>query len=101
MENLGERNILRIPLAGLQFAPDIRQKITQDEALFRQHCLRLYSGYEPEEITNLLTQLRWALQHPEYNFQGILKGVKTSNEDIFFYFTFLVPVLEQAAPTLS
>ena len=71
--------------------------VTQDEAAFRQHCLRLYSGYEPEEITALLTQLRWALQHPDYNFQGLLKGVKTSNEDILFYFAFLVPILEQTA----
>jgi hypothetical protein len=101
MENLGERNILRIPLAALQFAPDIRQKITQDEAAYRQHCQRLYSGYEPEEITSLLTQLQWALQQPDYNFQGILPGVKTSNEDILFYFAFLAPILTQTAPDLS
>ena len=89
--------MLRIPLAGLQFAPDIRQRITQEEAAFRQHCRRLYRGYEPALIAALLTQLRWALQHPAYNFQGLLNGVKTSNEDILFYFAFLIPILEQTA----
>jgi hypothetical protein len=96
MKKLGEHNILRIPSAALQFAPDIRQRIMQDEAAFRQHCLRLYSGYEPEEIMSLLTQLRWALQNADYNFQGILKHIKTTNEDILFYFAFLVPIVEQA-----
>lgn len=96
MENLGERNILRIPLAALQFAPDIRGRITQDEAAFRQHCLRLYSDYEPAVLARLRAQLRWAIQNPEYNFQGILIDVKTANEDILFYFAFLLDVLEQA-----
>jgi hypothetical protein len=97
MENLGERNILRIPLAALQFAPDIRSRITQDEAAFRQHCLRLYSDYEWEVQARLLTQLEWAIQHPEYNFWEILIDVKTANEDILFYFAFLVSVIKQIA----
>lgn len=101
MEDLGERNILRIPLAALHFAPDIRQRITHDEAAFQHHCLRLYSSYEPQVRATLLDQLHWALQHPDYNFRDILKGVKTANEDILFYFAFLVPMLEQADPAIS
>ena len=96
MEDPGKRNILRIPLAALQFAPTIRQRINQEEAAFRQHCLRLYSGYELEELESLLTQLRIALKNPSYNFQAMLPGIKTSNEDILFYFAFLIPILEQA-----
>lgn len=95
MENLGERNILRIPLAALQFAPDIRQRIEQDEAAVRQHCQRLYSGYEPDEVASLLRQLRWALQNPTYNFQAMLPGVKAANEDILFYFAFVLNILQQ------
>lgn len=73
----------------------------QPVAAARQHCQRLYSGYEPKEIMSLLTQLRWALQNPSYSFQGIFPGVKASNEDILFYFAFLLPVLEQAYPAQS
>jgi hypothetical protein len=88
MENLAERNILRIPLAALQFAPDIRTRITQDEAAFRQHCLRLYSDYDLEVLERLRTQLRWAIQNPDYNFQGVLMDVKTANPGYSSLFRF-------------
>lgn len=96
MENLGELTILRIPLAALQYAPNIRQKIAQERSAFQQHCLRLYRNYKPEELASLLIQLRSALQNPSYNFQAMLPGIKTPNEDILFYFAFLIPTLEQA-----
>lgn len=101
LNHVGPRTILRIPLYILQYCPNIRQKIAQEQATFPEHCRRLYSGYEPTVRASLLTQLQWALDHPAYDFQSLLKGVKTTNEDILFYFAFLVPILEQAEPTES
>jgi hypothetical protein len=45
---------------------------------------------------DLRQQLAWAIQHPDYDFQAILKNVKTPNEDIARYFAFLYDVTGNA-----
>jgi hypothetical protein len=96
MENLGERNILRIPLSNLWDVPAIRQKIETDATAFAEWHQQWYCSYSDEARLGMHTQLRWALENPAYNFQQMLTRVTTSNEDILFYFAFLLNVLEQA-----
>jgi hypothetical protein len=95
MENLGPLNFLRIPLSNLWDAPDIRQRIEQADVEFGPRMLRWYCRYEPETRRAIRTQLEWAVQHPTYDFKRILLGVKTSNEDILFYFEFLLRLIAQ------
>ncbi|UOG74476.1 hypothetical protein MTX78_20440 [Hymenobacter tibetensis] len=95
MENLGPLNFLRIPLSNLWDAPDIRQRIEQADARFGPRMLRWYCRYEPENRKAIRTQLEWAVQHPAYDFKNILLDAKTSNEDILFYFTFLLRLIAQ------
>lgn len=94
MKNLGPLNFLRIPLATLWDVPDIRARIEQAEADFGPRLLRWYCRYEPETRLAIRTQLQWALQHPTYDFQNLLVDVTTSQEDILFYFAFLLELIE-------
>ncbi|MCB2406864.1 hypothetical protein [Hymenobacter lucidus] len=96
MENLGPLNFLRIPLSNLWDAPNIRQRIEQADAEFGPRMLRWYCRYDAETRLAMRTQLQWAVQNPTYDFQNILVRVKTSNEDILFYFTYLLQLTEQA-----
>lgn len=95
MQNLGPLNFLRIPLSSLWDAPNMRQRIEQADAEFGPRMLRWYCRYEPEARQSIRTQLEWALQNPTYDFRNILINVKTSNEDILFYFTYLLGLIEQ------
>jgi hypothetical protein len=99
MENLGLLNFLRIPLSNLWDAPNMRQRIEQADAEFGPRMLRWYCRYKPEDRRSIRPQLEWALQHPDYDFKNILINVKTSNEDILFYFTYLLGLIEQGECT--
>jgi hypothetical protein len=93
MENLGELNILRIPLSNLWDVPAIRQKLEENSPEFVQWHQQWYCRYPEKARTDMLKQLLWALENPTYNFQQILKNVTTPNEDILLYFNFLVRIL--------
>jgi hypothetical protein len=99
MENLGPLNFLRIPLSNLWDAPDIRQRIEQADSEFGPRMLRWYCRYEPENRAAIRAQLEWALQNPAYDFKNILINVKTTNEDILFYFAFLLELIKQGECT--
>jgi hypothetical protein len=97
MENLDPLNILRIPLSNLWDVPAVRQKMENDGAEFAQWHQQWYCSYSDKARADMRTQLGWALENPTYNFQQLLPRVTTSNEDILFYFTFLLNVIEQSA----
>ena len=96
MEDLGPLNFLRIPLSNLWDAPNIREWVEKkDDTEFGPRMLRWFCRYEPDERLAIRTQMEWALQNPTYDFKNILINVKTSNEDILFYFGFLLNLIEQ------
>ena len=95
MENLGPLNFLRIPLGNMWDFPNIREKIEQDHAEFGAILLEWFCDYEPDECLAMRTQLEWALQNPTYDFKNMLVDIKTSNEDILFYFDFLLNLIKQ------
>ncbi|UOQ72689.1 hypothetical protein [Hymenobacter cellulosilyticus] len=102
MENLGPLNFLRIPLSNLWDAPNIRQRIEQADTEFGLCMLRWYCRYDAETRLTMRTQLQWALQNPTYDFQKILIRVTTSNEDILFYFSYLLHLTEHTeCPTVA
>jgi hypothetical protein len=89
MENLGPLNILRIPLQLLQEFPDISFKIQVEGASLKHELVAWFGQYEPSVQHSIRTQLDWACLHTDYDFQSVLKNVKTQNEDIVQYFQFL------------
>jgi hypothetical protein len=96
MKDLGALNILRLPLQVLWEFPAIAPKIEQESQTLAANFTKWLAAYSPEVQRQLLAQLDWALAHPTYDFQSILKNVKTSNQDILTYFAFLRPVFAQA-----
>jgi hypothetical protein len=89
MENLGALNILRIPLQILWEFADVSAKIQTDGPGFRKDLIAWFNKYEPQVQQDLCQQLNWAVEHPSYDFRSMLKNIKTPNEDIVRYFTFL------------
>ena len=97
MKDLGPLNILRLPLQVLWEFPDIALKIRQDSPSLAADFTAWFSSYDAAVQQQLLAQLKWAIAHPTYDFKAILKNVKTPNEDILLFFTFINGVFTQAA----
>ena len=94
MKNLDPLNILCIPLSNLWDVPAVRQKMENDGAEFARWHQQWYCSYSDKARADMCTQLGWALENPTHNFQQLLPRVTTSNEDILFYFAFLLNVIE-------
>ena len=90
MQNLGSLNILRIPLQILWEFPNISTKIKEDNFAFRRELLSWFNKYEHLVQQDIRNQLAWAINHPDYDFNSILKNVKTPNADILEFFHFLL-----------
>lgn len=89
MKDLGPLNILRLPLQVLWEFPDIASKINNESSVLEQDFKQWLNKYPPDVQRNLITQLDWAIANPAYDFQSILKNVRTSNQDILSYFIFI------------
>jgi hypothetical protein len=96
MKDLGPLNILRLPLYTLWEFPAIALKIEQESQTLAATFTKWLATYSPEVQDQLLAQIDWALAHPTYDFQSILKNVKTPSQEILTYFAFLRPVFAQA-----
>lgn len=89
MKDIGPLGVLRIPLHVLWEFPDITAKIQRESDALEKEFTEWFSHYSHDVQQNMVVQLDWAIAHPDYNFQSILKNVKTPNEDILTYFGFL------------
>lgn len=96
MKDLGALNILRIPLQVLWEFPNIGTKIERESPELEEEFTRWLGRYEPGVQQHMLAQLDWAVANPTYDFQSILKNVKTPNEEILAYFSFLKNVFLKA-----
>jgi hypothetical protein len=96
MKDLGALNVLRLPLQVLWEFPAIVPKIEQESQTLTADFTKWFAAYSPEVQDQLLAQIDWALAHPTYDFQSILKNVKTPSQEILTYFAFLRPVFAQA-----
>jgi hypothetical protein len=94
MKDPEARHILRLPLSVLWEFPAITLKLKQESPMLAADFTKWLAAYSPE-VQQLLAQLEWALAHPAYDFQSILKNVRTSNADILTFFAFLHPLLVQ------
>lgn len=93
MQNLGNLNILRIPLQILWEFPNIAIKINEENTAFSREISSWFNKYEPPVQQEIRNQITWAINHPDYNFNSILKNVKTPNAEILFFFQFLDRVI--------
>lgn len=92
MKDIGPVGVLRIPLHVLWEFPDITAKIQRESDALEKEFPEWFSHYSHDVQQNMVVQLNWAIANPGYDFQSILKNVKTSNADILTYFVFLQKV---------
>lgn len=89
MKDLGPINILRIPLHTLWESPNIIARIQTEPQQLEIGFVKWFVRYDADVQESIIKQLDWALANSTYDFQSILKNVKTSNEDILKYFAFI------------
>jgi hypothetical protein len=84
-------NFLRIPLYKLYYIDNVYDYVIDDQ------FIKAYSkAYSEQERGSILEALEWASVNADYDFKSLLPDIKFTNEEIYFYLTYLLRFIQEA-----
>lgn len=82
---------LRIPLYNLLYIDDIGSF----DGYNVNEILKIKNSYTNNEISNIVSALKWGVSNPEYDFSSLLPGLKHQNKLIYRYICIVASQFEQ------
>jgi len=83
---------LRIPLSLIDYVDDV----DAFQGLSPQQVAVLQRDYTPEEVDGIVDALRWASDHPDFDFASMIPGSSSSNAQMRGFLAKLLHSLEAA-----
>ena len=83
---------LRIPLTLIEHVDDVKGFQGLDE----QRLQAVQRDYTPDEITGIVSGLRFAEAHPQYDFASLIIGLNRTNAEIYPFLMKILRSLEAA-----
>lgn len=78
---MNELTFLRIPLHKLYYL----DSIADFDGFSMEDLDALSKEYSEDEIKNIKNSVRWAIEHPDTDFQSLLPDLPFSNNEIYSY----------------